>query len=432
MKATLSIPENLTKQISIGRGEKGDTGDVTPEALAAAAKAEAAAGRAQNALDQVEVHAAGVAASLEQVEAYATDVALANEAAASANQAAEAANAVKFDLLQKLAAGELNGAAGPQGPAGAQGETGPQGPKGEPGEPGPQGLKGEPGETGPQGPKGDTPALANNLTTTISGMALDSSQGYILANRIGSLSSLATTQKGSIVNAVNELQAALEEKQAAVTGAATTVLDSDLTAGKALVSDAAGKISTSTATSAELGYLSGTTSNLQGQLNQLNETLGNLAGSGVYASGSTEDPPVNATLNADTLDGQGPNYYAKQAELDQISSNFNKSITAVNGYGLTITAIKKSGWVRLSVSGSTSQEIPTANQYVTIATIPEGYRPGEEAMAYILFTTGCAGQFIVSPNGDVKFGYTTHSIGSGNYGNIASGQPVRVEITYPL
>lgn len=201
INATISAPKNLTEHIAIGRGEKGDTGDVTPEALAAAAQAEEAAESAQDALDQVEVHAASVAASLVQVQAYAADVALANEAAASANQAAGAANAVKADLLQKLAAGEFNGAAGPQGPPGAKGET------------------------GPQGPKGDTPALANNLTTTTAGMALDSTQGHILANQIGALSSLSTTEKGSVVSAVNELQS--------------------------------------------------TSTNLQGQLNQLSETLGN-------------------------------------------------------------------------------------------------------------------------------------------------------------
>ncbi|WP_434311450.1 hypothetical protein [Hominifimenecus sp. rT4P-3] len=297
INGTISAAGNLTEHISIGRGEKGDTGDVTPEALAAAAKAEEAAESAQDALDQVTTHAANVAASLEEVEAYAADVALANEAAASANQAAEDANAVKADLLQKLAAGEFTGAAGPQGPAGAQGETGPQGPKGEPGEPGPQGPKGETGktgpqgpkgetgdtgpqgpkgetgDTGPQGPKGDTPALANNLTTTTAGMALDSTQGHILANQIGTLSSLSTTEKGSVVNAVNELQS--------------------------------------------------TSTNLQGQLNQLSETLENLAGSGVYASDSTENPPVGIMLNADTLGGQAPTYYAKQTMVDQLNATLN-------------------------------------------------------------------------------------------------------------
>lgn len=58
---------------------------------------------------------------------------------------------------------EMRAAAGPAGPAGAQGEpgaTGPAGPAGAQGEPGamgpagPQGLRGEPGATGPAGPQG--------------------------------------------------------------------------------------------------------------------------------------------------------------------------------------------------------------------------------------------------------------------------------------
>lgn len=39
------------------------------------------------------------------------------------------------------------------------------------------------------------------------------------------------------------------------------------------------------------------------------------AGTGVYASDSTEDPPIDIALNADTLGGQGPSYYAKQADV---------------------------------------------------------------------------------------------------------------------
>lgn len=47
--------------------------------------------------------------------------------------------------------------------------------------------------------------------------------------------------------------------QAAITGAATTVTSSNLTASRALVSDVSGKIAVSTVTSTELGYLSGIT-----------------------------------------------------------------------------------------------------------------------------------------------------------------------------
>lgn len=43
------------------------------------------------------------------------------------------------------------------------------------------------------------------------------------------------------------------------------------------------------------------------------------AGTGVYASGSTETPPISIALDADTLGGQAPSYYAKQSDLDTIT-----------------------------------------------------------------------------------------------------------------
>jgi hypothetical protein len=56
-------------------------------------------------------------------------------------------------------------------------------------------------------------------------------------------------------------------KQNAITGAATTITTSDLTASRALISNASGKVDVSTVTSTELGYLSGVTSAIQTQLN---------------------------------------------------------------------------------------------------------------------------------------------------------------------
>jgi hypothetical protein len=56
-------------------------------------------------------------------------------------------------------------------------------------------------------------------------------------------------------------------KQDAITGAATTITTSNLTASRVLVSDGSGKVATNTVTSTELGYLSGVTSSIQTQLN---------------------------------------------------------------------------------------------------------------------------------------------------------------------
>lgn len=55
--------------------------------------------------------------------------------------------------------------------------------------------------------------------------------------------------------------------QATITGAATSITSADLTASRALASDGSGKVAVSSATATELGYLSGTTSAVQTQLN---------------------------------------------------------------------------------------------------------------------------------------------------------------------
>lgn len=60
---------------------------------------------------------------------------------------------------------------------------------------------------------------------------------------------------------------ALDGKQEKVTGAATTITDSNLTADRVLISNSSGKVAVSSVTSTELGYLDGVTSNIQTQLN---------------------------------------------------------------------------------------------------------------------------------------------------------------------
>tara|TARA_X000000950_G_scaffold278584_1_gene369794 strand:- start:442 stop:1812 length:1371 start_codon:yes stop_codon:yes gene_type:complete len=72
-----------------------------------------------------------------------------------------------------------------------------------------------------------------------------------------------------------------------ITGAATTIDTEDLTASKALVSDANGKVAVSTVTSTELGHVSGVTSAIQTQLNGKQSTL-------------TFEPPSSNNANPST------------------------------------------------------------------------------------------------------------------------------------
>ena len=65
----------------------------------------------------------------------------------------------------------------------------------------------------------------------------------------------------------DKIETELATKQATITGAATTIVDSNLTTNRALISNSTGKVETSSITSTQLGYLSGVTSNIQTQLN---------------------------------------------------------------------------------------------------------------------------------------------------------------------
>ena len=95
------------------------------------------------------------------------------------------------------------------------------------------------------------------------------------------LPAATTTTKGAVIvdstissSSTNPVQnstiySALSTKQDTITGAATTITSSNLTASRALISNASGKVAVSDITSTELGYLDGVTSNIQDQIDSL-------------------------------------------------------------------------------------------------------------------------------------------------------------------
>ncbi len=60
-------------------------------------------------------------------------------------------------------------------------------------------------------------------------------------------------------------------------GAASSLLGQNLTAGKVLISDDGGKVSASAVDASKVGFLSGVTSDVQGQINSLNSAMKNYA-----------------------------------------------------------------------------------------------------------------------------------------------------------
>lgn len=65
----------------------------------------------------------------------------------------------------------------------------------------------------------------------------------------------------------------INNKQATITGAATTITTNNLTPNRVLVSNTSGKVAVSSVSSTELDYLDGVTSKIQNQINTLNNKI---------------------------------------------------------------------------------------------------------------------------------------------------------------
>jgi hypothetical protein len=115
-------------------------------------------------------------------------------------------------------------------------------------------------------------------TRTISTTAPLSGGGDLSANRTLSIPK-ATTLVDGYLSATD--WTTFNGKQAAITGAATTITTADLTASRVLVSDASGKVAANAVTTTTLGFLDATSS-IQTQLNAKGYAMGgNLNGTGV-------------------------------------------------------------------------------------------------------------------------------------------------------
>jgi len=74
------------------------------------------------------------------------------------------------------------------------------------------------------------------------------------------------TELSYVKGVSSALQTQISGKEATITGAATTITGSNLTASRALIANASGKVAVSSVTDTELGYVSGVTSAIQTQM----------------------------------------------------------------------------------------------------------------------------------------------------------------------
>jgi len=110
-------------------------------------------------------------------------------------------------------------------------------------------------------------------TVVSSNLTADFAMVSDAAGKVAVHSTVTSTELGYLDGVTSAIQTQIGTKQATLTGAATTIASSDLTASRALASNASGKVVVSAVTDTELGYVSGVTSAIQTQIGTKQATL---------------------------------------------------------------------------------------------------------------------------------------------------------------
>lgn len=134
------------------------------------------------------------------------------------------------------------------------------------------------------------------VTSTITNIPIMTANRALISNGAGELyvSNVTNIELANLSGSTTNIQTQLNGKQAIITGAASTIAGNNLTGSRALQSDASGKVSVSPVTITELGHLSGVTSALQSQLNSKQASL-----TGAASSITTSNLTVNRALTSD-------------------------------------------------------------------------------------------------------------------------------------
>lgn len=184
---------------------------------------------------------------------------------------------------------------------------------------------------------------------------------------------ISNTEFGYLNGVTSAIQTQLDAKQATITGGASTIASADLTASRALESNASGKVAVSSVTSTELGYLSGVSSAIQTQLGTKLTASNNLSD---VSSASSARTNLGLAIGTDVqaYDAQ----LADIAGLSPTDSNFivgngsnfvlESGATARTSLGLGTMATQASDNVSITGGAITGMSAPSAGSDVTTKT----------------------------------------------------------------
>jgi hypothetical protein len=125
----------------------------------------------------------------------------------------------------------------------------------------------------------------------------------LVSDSNGDVSAATTTaaEIGYVNGVTSGIQSQINGKQATITGAATSIVSSDLTASRAIVSDGSGKVGVATTTSTEIGYVNGVTSAIQTQINARTKIIAFSVTQTEVVSTTDETTLYTVTIPANTI-----------------------------------------------------------------------------------------------------------------------------------
>lgn len=185
---------------------------------------------------------------------------------------------------------------------------------------------------------------------------------------------------------LDALETKIDGKQDSITGGASTIVSSNLTTNRALVSNSSGKVAVSAVTSTELGYLDGVTSAVQTQLNNKVPASRTVNGKPLSSNVTLTASDVGAqpTITVDGIvqgDGSGNLSAAEVVDADVIDLNPTavglgnvdniKQYSATNPPPYPVTSVN-------GQTGAVTIGIPSAGTSIsTSATQPSGQSSGD-------------------------------------------------------
>ena len=216
----------------------------------------------------------------------------------------------------------------------------------------------------------DGASVATMISDNVSGAISTASKGNnmtaaraLVSDASGKIapSAVTSTEIGYLDGVSSAIQTQIDSKQATITGAATTIDDADLTADRAVISSGSGKVAVSAVTATEIGYLDGVSSAIQTQLDAKSTTsnAGALAAEDA-ALQSRLSTNVTAFTNEDTaLQARiTANNTATTAVETRRAANIAGAVSTITTSDLTASrAMVTNGSGKVAVSDVTATEL---------------------------------------------------------------------------